>query len=73
MTDQQNNDAHQTKHTGWKCPQCSRVFSPMTTECPYCSRPDSAGDKQGRAEQTGTGRDLHLKTSDDLFHSIDVE
>lgn len=23
--------------TGWACPRCSRVFSPITFECRYCN------------------------------------
>jgi hypothetical protein len=22
---------------GWKCPGCSRCYSPFTSQCPYCS------------------------------------
>jgi len=24
-------------NTGWKCPVCKKVFSPLTSECKYCN------------------------------------
>lgn len=33
-----NNDNEQYFYQiGWICPKCGRVFSPSTTECPYCN------------------------------------
>ena len=26
------------KYTGWKCPCCSKVYSPLIKECSYCNR-----------------------------------
>ena len=28
---------HDSINKGWVCPKCGRVFSPSTTECPYCN------------------------------------
>lgn len=27
---------------GWVCPKCGRVFSPTTSQCPYCGGEEGA-------------------------------
>ena len=38
--------------TGWVCPKCGRVYSPMTPLCWYC------GDKSITTSTSGTGDEV---------------
>ncbi|NIO83417.1 MAG: hypothetical protein GTN53_22905 [Candidatus Aminicenantes bacterium] len=29
--------AHKALSTGWKCPECNRIYSPLTAECKFCN------------------------------------
>lgn len=54
---------------GWKCPECSRVFSPYLHTCPYCtgeerySRPvENKNIAVNESEEVKNGKGFDLST-----------
>lgn len=36
--DSVENETPQENMTGWVCPKCGNVYSPLVMMCPYCSK-----------------------------------